>query len=173
MAQEKNTYRAFVGEETYDVKVEGDRLSLDGEAVAYVFEPSGGSGYLLVMDGRSYSVVVERQLDGSLLVTLEGQEIEVRVKDEKALLLERFGLEKAEALSELEVRAPMPGLVLQVHVEPGQAVDAGAPLLVLEAMKMENELCAPADGLVEAISVKAGDAVEKNELLITFGKDPG
>ena len=168
----KNMYRAFVGEETYDVEVEGGRLSLDGEAIEYAFEPLDGAGYLLVMNGRSYPVVVERRADGSLLVTLEGQEVEVRVKDEKALLLDRFGLQEAEASSELEVRAPMPGLVLQVHVEPGQAVEAGAPLLVLEAMKMENELRAPADGLVEAVSVQAGDAVDKSELLITFDKDP-
>jgi pyruvate carboxylase subunit B len=90
----------------------------------------------------------------------------VRVKDEHDLLLERFGLKEAGAGAERTIQAPMPGLVLEVNVEEGDAVEAGDALLVLEAMKMENELQAPVDGTVKAIHVEADDTVDKNALLV-------
>jgi pyruvate carboxylase subunit B len=66
------------------------------------------------------------------------------------------------------LKAPMPGLVLRVQVTPGQAVAAGAGLVVLEAMKMENELKAPASAVVRAVRVQPGEAVEKGQVLIEF-----
>jgi len=63
----------------------------------------------------------------------------------------------------------MPGLVLSLKVAEGQAVSAGDPLLVLEAMKMENEIKAPFDAVVQSVHVSAGDAVQKGQLLIGFG----
>ena len=94
--------------------------------------------------------------------------MDVTVKDEKALLLERFGLQEAAGPAERAVHAPMPGLVLSVMVEPGQSVRTGDGLLVLEAMKMENELRAPTDGVVKALHITPGDTVSKNALLLEF-----
>ncbi|HMB90120.1 MAG TPA: acetyl-CoA carboxylase biotin carboxyl carrier protein subunit, partial [Rhodothermales bacterium] len=99
-------------------------------------------------------------------VTLRGRQIEVQIKDQRALLLERFGLDDAGAAAQREAHAPMPGLVLRVLVEPGQQVEAGDGLVVLEAMKMENELRAQAPGTIAAIHVNPGDAVSKNALLL-------
>jgi biotin carboxyl carrier protein len=65
-----------------------------------------------------------------------------------------------------EIKAPMPGLVLDLEVEPGQTVSQGDVLLILEAMKMENVLKSPGDGIVKSIAVKKGDAVEKGQILI-------
>jgi len=98
-------------------------------------------------------------------VTIAGRRTDVRVKDERALLMEAFGLDD-QGPAGGEVRAPMPGLVLDVRVAPGDEVTVDEGLIVLEAMKMENELKAPASGTVVAIHAKAGDAVEKNTLLI-------
>ena len=67
----------------------------------------------------------------------------------------------------------MPGLVVRIQVELGQQVTAGTPLIVLEAMKMENQLKAPADGTVTEIRVQPGAAVEKGHILITVAGDPG
>ena len=120
---------------------------------------------LLVADGRPCVVTVER--DGrATRVWVDGAPVEVEVKTEADLLLERFGLDAGDASADREVTAPMPGLVLRVLVEPGQTVEAGQGVAVLEAMKMENELTAPAAGTVAAVHASAGDAVAKGDLLI-------
>ena len=71
-----------------------------------------------------------------------------------------------DAAADREIQAPMPGLVLRVLVAPGDAVEAGQGVVVLEAMKMENELTAPAAGTVAAVHAAPGDAVAKNDLLV-------
>lgn len=119
----------------------------------------------LVVDGKPRVVTVERE-GSTARVWIDGTPIEVEVRTEADLLLERFGLDAGDAAAEREVRAPMPGLVLRVLAEPGQAVEAGDGLVVLEAMKMENELAAPAAGTVAAVHAAPGDAVGKNDLLV-------
>jgi pyruvate carboxylase subunit B len=162
-------FEAEVEERSFRFEFEEGRLTIDGAEVEYAFEPleSGGDGgYVLHVDDRSYPVVVEEQAGGALRVSVAGRARTVRVKDEHDLLLERFGLKEAGADAERTIQAPMPGLVLEVNVEEGDAVEAGDALLVLEAMKMENELQAPVDGTVKAIHVEADDTVDKNALLV-------
>ena len=161
-------FRALVGEQRFDVLFQNGRLLIDGEPVAYAFEPVSDGYYSLLIDGRSLPVVVEEEPGGRLRITVAGRPVDVQVKDEKALLLERFGLNSADDAAERAVHAPMPGLVLNVMVAPGQEVEAGQGLLVLEAMKMENELRAHSHGVVKALHVTPGDAVVKNALLVEF-----
>ena len=161
------TYRALVGEHAYDLVFRDGQLHVDGEPVSYVFEPAGDGSYLLLIDGQSFPVVIEDDADG-LRVTIAGRPVTVHVKDERAMLLERFGIEEAGAAAQREVRAPMPGLVLRILAEPEKPVEPGDGLLVLEAMKMENELRAQAAGTIKAIHVAPGDAVTKNQLLLEF-----
>jgi biotin carboxyl carrier protein len=162
------TYRALVGDRSFDVVFEDGRLLLDGQPVAYTFDQVADGYYTLLLDGKSFPVLLEADADGRVRVHLAGRQIEVQVKDERALLLERFGLQRTGTAAQRTVRAPMPGLVLRVIAEPGQAVRKGDGLLVLEAMKMENELRAQADGVVKAVHVTPGDAVGKNALLLEF-----
>ena len=89
--------------------------------------------------------------------------------DERTQLLEKMGMSVAAATGSGDVNAPMPGKVLQVLVEPGHTVEEGQPLLVLEAMKMENVIKATAAGTVSEVPVNEGDAVEKGSLLVGFG----
>ena len=126
---------------------------------------SGPETTLLVVDGTPRVATVER-VDGGARVWVDGTPVEVEVRTEADQLLERFGLDTAAGAAEREVRAPMPGLVLRVLAEVGQEVAAGAGLVVLEAMKMENELTAPTDGTVAALHAAPGDAVSKNDLLV-------
>jgi biotin carboxyl carrier protein len=79
-----------------------------------------------------------------------------------------MGLSNATEQKINQVKAPMPGLVLRVLVEPGQKVTKGEPLLVLEAMKMENMIKAPGDAIVSSVKAQLGQAVEKNQILIDF-----
>ena len=162
------TYRAHVGERSFDLTLDDGQLRIDGEAVAHTFEQTGPNSYLLLLDGRSVPVVIEPAGKGRVRVTLDGRTMEVQVKDERALLLERFGLDDATDSAAREIHAPMPGLVLSVLVEPGQEVAAGDGLVVLEAMKMENELRAASDGVVKTVHATPGEAVGKNALLVEF-----
>jgi pyruvate carboxylase subunit B len=168
------TYRAHVGDTAYDLTFDGDRLLLGGEPIDATFEALGGGRYVLIVEGRSAPVVVEAGARaGTLRVTLGGQARTVRVQDEQDLLLERFGLEEDVAAGEREVRAPMPGLVLKVLVEEGEAVAADQGLVVLEAMKMENELRASAAGTVATIHATPGEPVDKDALLIELDVEEG
>lgn len=158
-------YRALVGDRTFDITVADGHLVVDGEKKSYTFEVLREGYVSLIVDGRSVPVSVEPVGEDQLEVTIDGQRTTVRVKDERDLLLDEFGLGE-DAAAGGEVRAPMPGLVLDVLVKEGDEVTAGQGLLVLEAMKMENELKAPSGGVVTTIHASNGDAVDKDALLI-------
>ena len=157
------------GDRSLTLSRDGDALTADGEPLdarrATLRTTGRSETVLLVVDGRPRVATVERD-GGVVRVWVDGTPVEVDVKTEADLLLERFGLDAGDAGADREVRAPMPGLVLRVLVEPGQAVAAGQGVAVLEAMKMENELSAPAAGTVAAVHAAAGDAVAKNDLLV-------
>lgn len=160
--------QALLGDRTVEIERDGDVVRLDGREVeARVTRLSEHTIHLL-LDGRSYILTTERQPDGSVRVTHGGQSHTVRIKSERDQLLERMGMADAASAAAADLRAPMPGLVLQVLVEPGQAVEAGQGLVVLEAMKMENELRAEAAATVASVPAAPGSAVAKGDVLVTF-----
>lgn len=158
-----------IGDRTFTIEREGDRVTVDGEPVDLRVSRLGDQTLLLVIDGEPTVVTVEPTESGGI-ATVAGHRIEVGVKTETDLLLERFGMEAGDSAADREVRAPMPGLVLRLLVEPGDTVEAGQGVVVLEAMKMENELKAPAAGTVAAVHASAGDAVGKNDLLVELAE---
>jgi pyruvate carboxylase subunit B len=168
MATPDGPFRAHTGDRSFDLTFDEGVLKIDGEETAYEFSPVDGGYAVLNVEGRSVPVYVQAETDGTFTVSLKGTQRKVRVQDAQALLLERFGVDRGEGGASREVRAPMPGLVLRVAVEAGQEVAEGDSLVVLEAMKMENELKAQAAGTVAAVHVSAGDAVAKNAILIAF-----
>lgn len=160
-------YRALVGDRSFDLSFEGGHVVIDGERFPYSFEMLRDGYASLIVDGTSVPVAVDVVGEGRIEVTLGGQRTTVEVKDERDLLVDAFGLAD-EAAGGGAVKAPMPGLVLDVLVAEGDEVTAEQGVLVLEAMKMENELTAPSGGVVTAIHVAEGEAVDKNELLISI-----
>ncbi|RMF56869.1 MAG: biotin/lipoyl-binding protein [Bacteroidetes bacterium] len=162
------TFRATVGDRSFQVEFRDGQVYLDGEAVEVSFEPVDAGTYSLLIDGRSVPVYVEGWDGEDWQGLVGGRRRTVRVQDARALLLERFGFEDPKAAAAREVRAPMPGLVLKVLVEEGQTVQPGDGLVILEAMKMENELRAPGAAVVRRVHVAAGEAVLKNDLLVEF-----
>ncbi len=125
----------------------------------------------VLKDSRSYNVeiVSVNPEEKKITFRINGRKYPVEVKDRFDLLLEELGFEKMAKRAMGDLKAPMPGLVLRVEVAPGQTVSKGDPLVVLEAMKMENIIKAAADGTVKSIEVEDGMAVEKNQVLIKFG----
>ncbi len=99
-------------------------------------------------------------------VLIEGEFFEVTIKTEVEQTVEKMGLNKPKLTKIKEIKAPMPGLVLDINVSVGQEIEMGQKLLILEAMKMENVLKLPHTGVIKKIFVKKGDAVEKGQKLL-------
>jgi len=119
---------------------------------------------------KSYNaeIVSENAAEKSIIVKVNGKLCNVQLEDQFDLLIKELGLEENSAKLAMEIKAPMPGLVLSVNVSVGQEVSKGDSLLVLEAMKMENMLKSTTDGTIKKICVAKGDKVEKNQVLIEF-----
>ena len=99
---------------------------------------------------------------------INGQLFTIQIKDHLDLLIEDLGFNKEDNDLERFIHSPMPGLVLEVKVKQGERVQAGTPLLILEAMKMENVISSPSDAVIEEIHVSSTDSVSKGALLITL-----
>jgi len=161
-------FQALLGDQSFDLDLQAGTVLVDGAPADARLHRLGPHTFHLLLDGRSLVFTVERDDAQTVRITHAGRTASVRLKSERDLLLERLGIADDAAAGVAELRAPMPGLVLQVLVAPGQEVEAGAGLAVLEAMKMENELRAAAAGTVAAVHVAPGDAVGKGDLLISF-----
>jgi biotin carboxyl carrier protein len=132
------------------------------------FIPLDDSHFHILSSGKSYRATLleadpQRK---SFCVAINGSRYDIQLADAYDQMIERMGLSAKVTKQARDVNAPMPGLVLKLMVEPGQAVTAGQALLILEAMKMENVIKAAADATVESVNVHQGDAVEKGYLLI-------
>lgn len=162
-------YAVLLGGQVIEVEVDGDRVTVAGEMhTATLGSISGTPLRLLLLDGRPTTLSVESLGRGRWALAPGGERREVEVLDERALHIRSLTSNSDRPRASPVLKAPMPGLVLRVQVIPGQAVDAGAGLVVLEAMKMENELKAPGQVVVKAVRVQPGEAVEKGQVLLEF-----
>lgn len=168
MSQPSNRYRARIDEAEFNIDLSEAGASLGGDGRSATLRHVSGNAYVLVLDGKTFRVTMEQQDGAQFSLRVNGTRLLVDVSDAQRLLLESFGLGGATGAGQREVKAPMPGLVLAVRVEPGQLVEAGDGLLVLEAMKMENEIKAAHRGVISRVHVETGQAVTKNALLIEF-----
>jgi len=160
---------------TYIVTLDGreQAVQLDDQGVIRV-EGSAEVIDVCRMSSAEYSVMVGTKtvkvvalINGEAIHLLAGsREIVARVESERSRLLRQYARSTGSSGSKMEVRAPMPALVVRVEVETGQEIAAGQGLVVLEAMKMENEIRAHQGGRVKEVYVKPGKAVEKGELLL-------
>jgi biotin carboxyl carrier protein len=152
----------------YTITGKDKQIEINGELVQPDMLQVDNRRMHLLLDKKSYAVeLLNHDAETkTFTVKVNGQKHTVTIKDRFDILLEQMGMGDASAKKLNEIKAPMPGLVLRLLVEPGTGFKKGDPLLVLEAMKMENILKAPADGTVREIEVKPGDKVEKNQVLL-------
>ena len=148
-----------------DVRVESDAVGFDAEAQ---WTRLGPRTWSVLTGGQRYKVECEKAPDddGHAVFRINGVRRRVRVLDDRAKLLDNMGMSVKPGAASGDIAAPMPGKVLQVLVQEGDVVDEAQPLVVLEAMKMENVIKASASGTVSLVAAIQGQAVEKGALLM-------
>ena len=163
----------------FEAQVKNQKMSLDiderhhlikdgNEDQAYSLELLNDGRYLLRIGLKTYTVD-DITIDQRVVhLSLNGQRYSVGIKDEQALLLESLGFAQQLDTAQNTLKAPMPGKILDVLHQKGDKVKKGEPLVILEAMKMENELTSPSEGEIDLVHVQPGDSVEKKATLIEF-----
>ena len=161
--------------DTYQVRTEkgtdkNNTLFLNNHLIEADIQKISDREFHVLRNNISYRVEI-------LKADYEAKEFELRIngtthslkaKDRMDLLLESLGMENAASAKVSDLKAPMPGLVLDILIEEGANVEKGTPLMILEAMKMENVLKAAGEGIIKNISVEKGQNVEKGAVLIEF-----
>ena len=165
-------YITTVNGKEYTIEIDQeDEILVNGEEYAIDFQqlPEGGTLSLLI-NNRSLEAIVDES-EETYEVLIHGELYTVRVQDERSYRLAQARSSLVEDVGAMAVKSPMPGLILDVLVAEGDRVQKGDKIVILESMKMENELRAGRDGQVTRVFVQAGDSVDKNQELALIG-DP-
>ena len=163
-------YYVTIEGQTFEVELASDHVSIDGTVLsAELAQQAESAIHHLLVDGRSYPLVASRGNGrGIWELVVDGHRLEADVVDERGRAIRQIAAATAAPAGPKPVRAPMPGLIVRVDVEAGQVVKPGQGVVIMEAMKMENELKADAEGVVSKILAQAGQAVEKGAVLVEF-----
>jgi biotin carboxyl carrier protein len=163
-------FSVILQDNTYSVEKNGDETRVNQKAITWDLKWMGDRKIHLIQGSRS----LEAEL---LVIDLEAKTLQIRLghktttlqlKDRFDLLLAEMGMNAVGSGSLKEIKAPMPGLILDLKVAPGDVVKKGDVVLILEAMKMENSIKSPGDGVVKEVKVSLKQSVEKNQVLLQF-----
>jgi pyruvate carboxylase subunit B len=166
-----NDFVVSVNSSKLNIKVLNDNeLTVEDEKYNYELIPVCNHSFILKLNNKIFELTSEKLNSDLFKVLVQGYQPEVTVRtalQEKAFKL----LESSTSFHHhhMNVKAPMPGLILKIKKNVGEKVELGESVIILEAMKMENDLKAPASGIMEEIFVKEGSAVEKGFNLFTIG----
>ncbi len=165
-------YYATIDGQTYEIAIDRHgQVVVDGIELTADMKGIGGRQlYSLLLDNVSHEIVIDPDADQRNVydIMVGGQRYQVKVQDERSRRLALVDRNLRPPEGELLVRAPIPGLVVRVPVTPGQRVDEGEELLILEAMKMENELRAPRAGVIHEVRVEPRMQVASGQVLLTM-----
>lgn len=151
----------------HDAELGETFASVDGgEALAARLDGLGGPRYVLRVGPSQHEVLLTTTRTGDVRLWMHGLPLRARVLDEARARAERRPSSGRSRLGNAELKAPMPGLVVQILCQPGDAVDVGRPLVILRAMKMENELSARDTGTIAEVCVAPGEIVEQDQVLV-------
>jgi pyruvate carboxylase subunit B len=172
-------YQAEIENRKYEIElVDENHLLINGEKVWFNLQQgSKPEHFSLILGGKSHQLWIENgeientHSASSLRVHLHGFDYEVNVDDERSLRLKEFASLDTSTEAAGQVSAPMPGLVVKLLVEVGQQIKKGQGVVIVEAMKMENEIRSPVTGMVKDIRVDERQAVEKGEVLAVIVQD--
>jgi biotin carboxyl carrier protein len=158
-------YVTTIGERQYTIEINrDDQVTIDGAAFPIDLRAIDEATFSLLMNNASHEALVEKS-NGEIEVQLRGRLYIARVEDERASRLSRSAGGLHAGSGEVTIKSPMPGLIVAIAVNEGQAVKKGQTVVVLESMKMENELKAPRDGTITSIKVSPRQSVEQGQPL--------
>ncbi len=132
--------------------------------------PCGDNKFHILKDNKSYKaeIVSNDFISKKYTIKINNNSYEIAISNELDILIQSLGIERGRTKVINAIKAPMPGLILEISVKVGQDVKENDPLLILEAMKMENSFLSPRNGIIKSIAVEKGIAVDKGQLLIEF-----
>ena len=156
--------------ETLEVDMNGGDTTLDGTPFAWDLIATGDRKFHVLQNNQSYNVeVLEADYaEKNFKIKVNGAIYNLTAKDRFDLLLEKMGINSTAKNKLNHIKAPMPGLIWEIKVQPGDVVQAGDVVLVLVAMKMENAIKSPGEGVVKSVKVQQGNTVDKNQVLVEF-----
>ena len=154
----------------FNITTVNKQLHVNDQEVVVDRVELGANKTHVLYQNNSYNIeVVElNKEEKTATVKVNGNVYSLTIKDQFDQLLKQLGMDNLAVNKIQQIKAPMPGLVLNVLATEGAEVKKGDNLLILEAMKMENMIKSPTDGIIKKIEVKQGDKVEKNEILVSF-----
>lgn len=163
-------FSVILQDTTYSVEKSGNETLVNQQALTWDLKWMGDRKIHLIQGAQSVEAeLMDLDLEAKTIqIRLGHKKTTVQLKDRFDVLLEKMGMNTAGTGSLKEIKAPMPGLILDLKVAPGDVVKKGDVLLILEAMKMENSIKSPGDGLVKVVKVGLKQSVEKNQVLIQF-----
>jgi len=166
-------YITTVSGKEYSIEIDQEgRIQVNDHTFEVDFQQLAEGGVLsLLLDNKSIEAIVEER-EEAWEVLIQGELYTVQVQDERAYRLAKARGSAAEFSGEATIKSPMPGLIISVPVIEGQLIRKGDQIVILESMKMENELRSPRDGVVTHVYVEAGASVEKDQVLATIGDSP-
>ena len=161
-------YITTIGEKEYTIDindnktivVDGEIFELDSQGLANTAMNS------IILNGHSFDVDISEH-DDLYQVMLKGLMYDVKVEDQRTRRLAGMKRSMTEAVGEVLIKAPMPGVIVELPVEVGQSVSKGDVVIILESMKMQNEFKSPKDGAIKSIRVKVGDKIDQNTVMLS------
>ena len=154
--------------EKKEFEIEGN--SLNGNVVDWDMIKVHENTFHIIKNNKGYNatLVSFNAEEKKMVLNVNGNDYEISIKDKNDLLLQQLGISAKLSSAVQAIKAPMPGLIINISVQAGEEVKKDDLLLILEAMKMENAIKSPRDGKIKKINVQVKQAVEKNHLLIEF-----
>ncbi len=163
-------YKATVNDKVFEIETDESGLLVNGQPQAWDLVKIADGYFHILYQNKSYRAEMIKTDPETKTFTfkINGNNYTVTLKDKFDLLLEKMGMNNTASSKVNNVKAPMPGLIIDLKIKTGDTVKQGDALLILEAMKMENILKSPGEGIVKTVKVKKGDSVEKGQILVEF-----
>ncbi len=163
-------YKVSINETSYNIDFKSEGIYVDNELLSWDMAVVSDYMFHLITTSKSYvvEIVAKDAQTKHLQLKVNGVIFNIDVRDKYDMLLEQLGMQQSGDSNHHEIRAPMPGMILDILVKEGQQVSKGDKLVILEAMKMENVIKSSGEGTVEMITIQKGMNVEKNQVLIQF-----